>query len=115
MAQWAWQFTGLSHRTKVDDYENMLRHAVEVFKNAANDDKSQKARSVKKLAVKVFNARLKMVKAKRYEVEPVNETEWKVKRTQVQHLVEIEEKLASEGLSGILQEFGVPELKTENE
>jgi hypothetical protein len=114
MAQWAGQYSGLSHATKVDDYEYMLEHAIEIFKSCTDAEKSKKAKSVRKLAAKVLNARLKLVKAKRYEVEPVEAKDWKERRVQIDHLEEVEAKLSSEGTAGILREFGATEL-TESE
>ncbi len=110
MAQWAWQFSGLSHATKVDDTEYMLRHAVNVFKSASDDEKGKKAKSVKKLAIKVLNARLKLVKAKRSEIEPVKSEDWAARKIQVEHLIEVESRLTSEGVNGILAEFGAQDL-----
>jgi hypothetical protein len=110
MAQWAWQYSGLSHATKVDDNEQLLHHAVEVFKAAKDEEKSKKAKSVKKLAAKVLNARLKMIKAKRSDVEPVKSEDWAESRIQVEHLGELESRLTSGGVGGILAEFGVGEL-----
>lgn len=110
MAQWAWQYSGLSHATKVEDYEYMLEHAIEVFKSCPDAERSKKAKSARKLAAKVLNARLKLVKAKCYEAEPVEAKDWKEKRVQIDHLKEAEAKLTSEGTAGILREFGASEL-----
>jgi len=110
MAQWAWQFSGLSHATKVDDYEYMLKHAVEVFRTAHFEGKSKKGKSVRKLAAKVLNVRLKIIKAKRYEALPVKSEDWADRRIQIEHLDELERKLTSGGIDGILEEFGAAEL-----
>lgn len=66
------QFTSVNHSTKVSDLEYMLRHAVDVY-HAANTEpeKTSKSKIVKKLAAKLWSARLKLLKAKRYEAEPV--------------------------------------------
>lgn len=110
MAQWAWQFSGLSHATKVDDTELLLRHAVDAYRSADDDDKTKKAKSVRKLAFKLLNARLKLVKAKRSNIEPVRSEDWAIRKIQIEHLIEIETRLTSEGVNGILAEFGAQEL-----
>jgi hypothetical protein len=112
MAQWAWQFSGLSHATKVDDYEAMLAHAIEIYKAAPDEEqKLKKARSTKKLASKVLNARLKMIRAKRYDTEPVKSEDWTKARKQVENLTEMETVLTSEGVDGILRELGFQSLR----
>ena len=110
MAQWNGQFTGNSHATKVNDYEDMLKHAVEVFQISSDEDRGGKSKAVKKLAGKVLNARLKLVKAKEYEAEPVKSEDWAKISSQIEHLRQTEAKLTSEGVNGILLEFGAKEL-----
>lgn len=114
MAQWIGQFTSNTHGTKVSDFEYTLRHAVEVFRAAPADVKLNKAKAVKKLAGKVLNARLKMVKAKLSETTPVQAKDWEKKRVQVEHLQTMERSLQSAGVTGILIEFGVEELATDD-
>ncbi len=110
MAQWRWQYSGLSHATKVDDYEYMLGNAVDVFKAAKIEERPKKAKSVKKLAAKVLNVRLKIIKARRNETLPVKSEDWADRRIQIEHLDELAKKLTSQGVDGILREFGVREL-----
>jgi hypothetical protein len=76
MAQWNGQYTGNSHATKVEDHENMLKHSVQVFDSCDQVQRVTKGKAVKKLAAKVFNARLKMVRAKLYDAEPVKSADW---------------------------------------
>ena len=112
MAQWNGQFTGNTHGTKVSDLEQTLTHAVEVYKIASEDVKLSKARSVKKLAEKVLNARLKFVKAKQSDTIPVEGKDWEKKHVQVEHLKLQESALVADGVVGILKEFDAPELAT---
>ncbi len=115
MAQWNGQFTGNSHPTKVEDYENTLRHAVEALNFCDEEQKPAKLKSVRKLAARLLNTRLKMVKAKRYEAEPVESSEWPARRVQLEHLAEVETKLREVGVEGILIEFGAADLTKANE
>ncbi len=113
MAQWNGQFTGNSHATKVDDLELTLEKAIEAFKTCPDELRSSKGKSVTKLASKVLNARLKLVKAKRNDAEPVEAQGMNEKLVEVEHLREREKRLADDGVEGILREFGVPELADE--
>lgn len=89
----------------------MLEHAVAVFHQAASEElRHSKAKTVRKLASKVLTARLKLIKAKRYEAEPVKSEEWSSKRTQIEHLTEKEIEYQSQGVNGMLREFGAEEL-----
>ena len=115
MAQWNGQYTGNTHGTKVADLEDTLRHAVEVFKNSSADVKSSKGKAVKKLAAKLLNARLKMLKAKLADTTPVEAKNWEKRRIQIEHLEIQEKQWTSSGVSGILSEFGVDKLVTDEE
>jgi aspartate/glutamate racemase len=111
MAQWNGQFTSNTHATKVDDLESALKHAIKMFHEASSEDiRHKKAKSVRKLASKVLTARLKQVKAKRYETEPVTSEDLSLKRKQIHHLAAKEIAFQSQGIDGILLEFGVEEL-----
>ncbi|MBX3244837.1 MAG: hypothetical protein KF685_10310 [Acidobacteria bacterium] len=106
MAQWQGQFTGNSHATKVQDHEQLLKHAIEVIEGTSDDRKYAKERSARKLAAKVLNSRLKMIRAQIYNTEPVSSEDWGDKRVQIEHLKERETLLEREGVEGILREFG---------
>lgn len=110
MAQWNGQFSGNSHKTKVLDLEHMLTHSVDVFKSCSEETKSAKGKAVRKLAAKLLNGRLKMVKANLSETIPVEAKNWEKRRIQFDHLIAQEQKLESEGIAGILIEFDVEEL-----
>jgi hypothetical protein len=110
MAQWNGQYTGNTHGTKVEDLEEALRHAVEAFRDASDDVKLSKGKAVKKLAARVLNARLKMVKARLSETLPVEAKELQARMVQIEHLRIREENLRSAGIAGIFCEFQVGEL-----
>ncbi len=110
IAQWNGQFTGNTHRIKAADDELVLEHAVGGFNTCSEEMKPHKAKAIRKLAAKVMNARLKMIRAKLEEAMPVESHKWEAARTQVEHLKAAEAKLVSEGADGILREFGASEL-----
>lgn len=105
MAQWYGQFTGNSHSTKVKDLEEMLIHAVCVYRESSIEEKIIKEKAIHKIAEKLFTARLKLLKAKLYDAEPVIEEKEKKKSVQIEHLQEKIVKVQTEGVDGILIEF----------
>ena len=110
MAQWNGQYTGNTHGTKVADFESVLKNAVKVFKASSEELRSSKASAVRKLAGKVLTARLKMIKAKINELAPVESAKQEERRVQIEHLQASEAKIASDGIDGVLREFGASEL-----
>ena len=100
MAQWSGQFTGLSHRTKVADAEATLRTAVAALRVAAPAEVATKAKAVRRLAARILGLRVKMLKARRNQYGPVDDTsEW------AERLKEPERAVLTAGVSGILAEF----------
>jgi hypothetical protein len=112
MAQWMGQFTGNSHATKIEDLETTLRHAINVYREVRERVESQtKEKAIRKLAEKLFTARLKYLKARLYEAEPVMENkEERRQRKRVETLRQQEVKVRSDGVNGILLEFGALDL-----
>jgi hypothetical protein len=111
MAQWNGQYTGNSHATKVKDLEELLVHAVSVFRDANSiEERTKKEKTIYKLVKKLLTARFKFLKAKLYEVEPVIEENAKERRVQIEHLEQYIEKMQTQGANGILIEFGVQDL-----
>src|ERR1700755_1725191 len=87
MAQWNGQFTGNTHATKVKDLEETLAHAVNVFREAESAEEIQaKGKSVRKLAEKLLNARLKFLKAKIYDAESILEKDEAKRAIQIENL-----------------------------
>jgi len=111
MAQWNGQYTGNSHATKIKDLEETLTHAVFVFREAGSAEEIQaKGKSVRKLAEKLLNARLKFLKAKIYDAEPVSERDEAKRAVQIENLRQHEAKARHDGINGILNEFKVADL-----
>ena len=111
MAQWLGQFTGNSHATKVKDLEETLVHAVTVLRQTSAPEEIQaKRKSVLKLAEKLLIARLKFLKAKIYAAEPVSDRNTSKQQNQLENLRQSESKVRSEGVEGILVEFGAENL-----
>ncbi len=111
MAQWNGQYTGNTHATKVQDNEEILRNAVIVFSEAnSTEEKTAKGKIIYKLADKLLAVRLKFLRAKLYEAEPVIEEKVSEQNIQIEHLQQQIEKVRAEGVNGILTEFGVQEL-----
>jgi gamma-glutamyl phosphate reductase len=108
MAQWNGQFTGNSHTTKVRDLEELLVHAVEVYNESSSiEEKTSKEKAIHKIAEKLLNARLKLLKAKLYDTEPVIEEKVKKQFVQIEHLQQKILKVQDAGVEGILEEFGL--------
>jgi hypothetical protein len=106
MAQWYGQFTGNSHSTKVKDLEEMLNQAVNVYRKSSSEEKITKEKAIHKIAEKLFTARLKLLKAKLYDAEPVTEEKEKRQTIQIEHLQQKILKVQEAGVEGILEEFG---------
>ena len=111
MAQWWGQYSGNSHQTKVDDLEEILQHAVIVFHNSDSDlERNSKKKNLCKLAKKLYNARLKLLRAKLDEAQPVIEGDLETQSSRIEALRTQEAKVKSEGINGIFVEFGIKEL-----
>ena len=111
MAQWWGQFTSKSHQTKVKDLEEALRHSVIVFREAGSSKESTtKEKAVCRLAEKLLTARLKFLKAKIYNAEPVIEENQMSQNKRMETLRKQETKVRSEGVNGILIEFDAKDL-----
>ncbi|HEX4610438.1 MAG TPA: hypothetical protein VH092_19770 [Urbifossiella sp.] len=100
MAQWRGQFTGLSHESKLADAQGTLRTAVAAFRAAGPSEVSAKAKAVRRLAARVLDLRLKMLKARRTALGPVDSAS-----THAEQLKEPERAALAAGVSGILAEF----------
>jgi hypothetical protein len=65
MAQWLGQFSGHTHETKVDDAEDLLRHAVEsLCGTAAGPGREERIKAVRRLVDRLYRARVKLAKAR---------------------------------------------------
>ena len=104
MAQWAFQYSGLTHDTKVQDMEASLRHAIDACSAAAESDRDRKQRAVVQLAERLLGARLKALRARISHL-----SEPGARRPPEEHLQTLrsrKQELETAGLDGILREFG---------
>lgn len=108
MAQWNGQFTGNTHSTKVQDLEELLQRAIGRLRD--EDARDAKQKNVYKIAEKLLKARLKLLKAKICDEEPVTNDN---KEKRDRRFENLRQKLAAtqgEGVNGILIEFDAREL-----
>jgi hypothetical protein len=106
VAQWGGQFNGLSHQSKLADAEATLRAAVVALRAAAPAEAASKAKAVRRLAARVLNLRVKMLKARRNAYGPVDNTSaW------AQRLQEPERAVLAAGVSGILAGFAASDVQ----
>src|SRR2546423_538656 len=101
MAQWRGQFTDQTHRSKLAVAETTLRTAVAGFRAATPAEASAKAKAVRRLATRVLELRLKMLKARRNALGPVDKTSALAEKLQ-----KPESAVLAAGMGGILAEFG---------
>jgi hypothetical protein len=107
VAQWVGQFTGLSHTSKVADAEATLRTAVAALQAAAPAEAAGKAKAVVRLAARVLDLRVKLLRARRNAYGPVDSaSDW------AERLLEPERSVLAAGVGGILAEFGAADAST---
>ena len=104
MAQWAGQFTGLTHETKVQDAEESLRKAVQTHAQSPTPDKATQA--IQQLAERVLKTRLKALHAR---IAALSEPgKHRASPETLEHLRQQETQLLDGGVAPILKEFGIP-------
>ena len=108
MAQWAKQFTGNTHETKVEDIQNSLTRAVESLRSATEADEARKGKSVIHLAERLLAARKKMLGVRILKLRASMMPEDEPKN--LHNLLDREKQLGDNGIQGILIEFGVVDL-----
>lgn len=105
MAQWAHQFSGLTHETKVQDCEMIIQRAVEKWKQDGR--RTAAPHHFITLAERLIAARRKAMRARLAKLREPLTIELS------QHEIEnAEARLAAledRGVSAIFREFGVPE------
>jgi hypothetical protein len=116
VAQWNGQFTGNTHATKVKDCEGALRHAVDVLLACETETElAQKRKAVINLAEKLLIARIKLLKAKINDSEPVTEENQTAPRKQQLESLRQELSEAQDGgLHAILLEFGLGDINDQS-
>jgi hypothetical protein len=112
VAQWLGQFTGQTHETRVQDVEDSFRHAVQALhETLPGAVRERSAKTVRHLAKRVLQARLRALKARIARAsEPRmtgQQTAWS---DGVAALQAREVATRAGGTNAILVEFGVEEL-----
>lgn len=103
MAQWKHQFSDKTHWSKVSDREKLLRHAVEVYRAMqAEDERAVQAKKVLRLAQRLLNAR---IRAKKARINQLGPRPWSRESSIAVAEQATLEKLKSEGVQGILEEY----------
>jgi hypothetical protein len=108
MAQWMGQYSGNTHKTRVEDLEAALRQAVHAFRMTISEpERRKKAKSIRNLAKRLLSARRHMLRAR------VAATEVFAQRgREIESLREREAAAAEEGVLGILAEFDAQDAMT---
>ena len=105
MAQWQYGNGGLTHETKVQDIEVLLRQGIAAFDTAAEVERESKAKAVRLLSERLLRARLKALRARLSTLlEPGQKS-----RDQVRQLQMREQELHAQGITGIFKEFAFHE------
>ena len=104
MAQWMGQFSGLTHETKVQDLENSLRVAINSCKATTEAPQRGQLGAIQHLSKRLLAARLKALRAR---ISALTEPGGKRRNEEeVSRLRAREQELQSQGIDGILKEFG---------
>ncbi|MDB5348120.1 MAG: hypothetical protein JWP89_6497 [Schlesneria sp.] len=104
MAQWRGQYSGLTHYSKLEVAEAALRTSVASYQAAIPPEASASAeiKDIRRLATRVRDLRLKLLRAERNKCGPMHPSREKA-------MEEAEGAVALAGTNGILIEFGVAE------
>lgn len=104
MAQWAGQFSGFTHETKVQDVERSLRQAITTFQALPEAERSGKLKAIRHLAERLLVVRLKALRARISALtEPGSKS---LDDTKAAHLRTHERELQAQSTDDILREFG---------
>jgi CRP-like cAMP-binding protein len=110
VAQWAGQFSGRTHATRVRDVEEALKLAVVAFREALGEDRAQKAKNIRNLAKRLLSARLRLLRSRIERAsEPRMTGQPSAWADGVDALRAKESKTRLDGVNGVLAEFGVRE------
>lgn len=105
MAQWAGQFSGFTHETKVQDIEVSLRQAVESFRASSETDRDARLKAARRLAERLRVARLKALRAR---LSALTEPGCKrLDERQASHLRTRAVELEAQDADAVLREFGL--------
>lgn len=100
MAQWTGQYSGLTHETKVQDIEALLRQAVAAFDATPEPARESKAKAVHHLSDRLLAARLKALRARLSALHEPGP-----KQAAASQLQTREQELRAQGVTGIFKEF----------
>ena len=109
MAQWSKQFSGHTHRTRVEDCENALRAAGAAFRAAEAVTKMKKAKSVRVLAGRLVSARRHQLKTQLLKAQGASADRAQAHEAEISSLLARLEALDRNGLDMVLAEFGLEE------
>jgi hypothetical protein len=105
MAQWARQFSGYTHETKVQDAEQSLRQAIKNFETVTEAERPNKLKAIRHLSERLLAARLKALRARKSAlIGPGSKTG--LDDGHASHLRKREMELQTQDANDILREFG---------
>ena len=112
MAQWLWQFTSLTHLTKIQAAADLLTHAVAVLHAMESGlDRDKKAKAVYRLADRLLAARIQWRKAQtELAIEALTGLTLAERETKIESLRREDAELRVGGLAAIFDEFRIPGL-----
>ena len=105
MAQWAGQFSGFTHETKVQDVERSLRQAVATFQALPEAERTLKRKAIQHLAERLIAVRLKVLRAR---ISALTEPGRKrLDDAQATLMQKREQELHAQTVEDVLREFGL--------
>jgi hypothetical protein len=103
MAQWAGQFSGFTHETKVQDIEHSLRQAITTYKALPEAERDGKLKAIRRLSERLLAVRLKALRARISALtEPGTRS---LDDAKAAHLRKREQELEAQSIDDILTEF----------
>lgn len=94
MAQWSRQYSGNTHGSRVQDYEQSLAHAINVYRDSeCADNRAKQRKTVFRMADRLLAARMRMRKANKPRKPGVVDRKL--------------QRIIDGGVDAILQEFGI--------
>ncbi len=107
MAQWMGQFSGETHKTKIEDRKAQLRQAIEVYRSTAGEEERRsQEKKVIRFAENLHQARLKGAKAVWAAWDPCD-TEG------LGRMLRKMEVLEQQSIESVLKEFHVEDISWE--
>ncbi len=107
MAQWSGQFTGNTHLSKVQDREQQLQHAIEVYRTLESKTETEaQKQTVARFAKQLLDARIRATKARIVALDPRDDNDRALAESKI-------DKLLNGGVSSILKEFAASDICTD--